>query len=124
MLIENLKVVKSEKRSRSAPEISALWRERLGPLPGMKQLRFLDVAAGGQPIAIDLEISGLAIDQMTAAAEEMKEKLRNFSGLFDISDTHAGGKRELKLKLKPGSAEVNACSTFFKNTSPTSPVFQ
>ncbi len=97
----SVELVKSEKRSRSAPEISALWRERLGPLPGMKQLRFLDVAAGGRPIAIDLEISGLDIDQMTAAAEEMKAKLRNFSGLFDISDTHAGGKRELKLKLKP-----------------------
>ena len=97
----SVELVKSEKRSRSAPEISAIWRERLGPLPGMKQLRFLDVAAGGRPIAIDLEISGLDIDQMTAAAEEMKEKLGNFSGLFDISDTHAGGKRELKLKLKP-----------------------
>jgi multidrug efflux pump subunit AcrB len=71
----SVELVKSEKRSRSAPEISALWRERLGPL--------------------------LDIDQMTAAAEEMKAKLRNFSGLFDISDTHAGGKRELKLKLKP-----------------------
>ena len=94
-------LVKSELRTSSAPEISALWRKRLGVLPGMKQLRFMDVAAGGRPIAIDLEISGLNIDQMTAAADETKKQLEKFKGLFDISDSHAGGKRELQLKLKP-----------------------
>ena len=97
----SVELVKSEERSRSAPEISALWRKRLGPLPGVKQLRFQDVAAGGKPIAIELEITGLDIDQMTAAAEEVKQELRGFPGLFDVSATHAGGKRELKLKLKP-----------------------
>ena len=93
-------LVKSEERSKSAPQISALWRKELGPMPGVKELNFQDVAAGGSRVAIDLEISGRDLKQMAAAAEEVKEELRGFDGLFGITDTFAGGKRELKLRLK------------------------
>lgn len=97
----SVELIKSEDRTRSAPEISALWRERIGPLPGIKQLYFGDVAAGGTRTAIDLEIAGQDFSAMTEAAKEIKERLGTYDGLFDISDTYAGGKRELKLKLKP-----------------------
>ena len=97
----SVELIKSEGRTRSAPEISALWRERIGPLPGIKQLYFGDVAAGGTRTAIDIEIAGHDLDSMTAASKEIKERLGTYDGLFDISDTYGGGKRELKLKLKP-----------------------
>ncbi|MBL62620.1 MAG: hypothetical protein CMI30_04340 [Opitutae bacterium] len=94
-------LVKSETRSRSAPEISALWRKKLGPMPGVKELNFQDVAAGGSRVAIDLEISGDDLKKMAAAAEIVKEEMRNFDGLFGITDSFAGGKRELQMSLKP-----------------------
>lgn len=97
----SVELVKSEKRSQAAPAISALWRERIRPLPGVKQLLFQDVAAGGDPTAIDLQIAGSDLDRMSAAAQEVKSELANYPGLFDVSDTHAGGKRELRLSLKP-----------------------
>ena len=97
----SVELIKSEERTRSAPEISALWRERIGPLPGIKQLYFGDVAAGGSRTAIDIEIAGQDFLAMTEASKEIKDRLGTYDGLFDISDTYAGGKRELKLKLKP-----------------------
>ncbi|MEK9632435.1 MAG: efflux RND transporter permease subunit, partial [Opitutae bacterium] len=97
----SVELIKSEDRNRTAPQISALWRERIGPLPGIKQLYFGDVAAGGSKTAIDVEISGQDLNRMTQAAQAIKERLGTYEGLFDISDTYAGGKRELKLKLKP-----------------------
>jgi len=97
----SVELIKSEGRNRTAPQISALWRNRIGPLPGIKQLYFGDVAAGGSRTAIDVEIGGQDLKLMTQAAQEIKERLATYEGLFDISDTYAGGKRELKLKLKP-----------------------
>ena len=97
----SVELIKSEDRTRSAPEISALWRERIGPLPGIKQLYFGDVAAGGSRTAIDIEIAGQDFSAMTEASKKIKERLGTYDGLFDISDSYAGGKRELKLKLKP-----------------------
>ena len=93
-------LAKSEERSKSAPQISALWRKKLGPLPGVKELNFQDVAAGGSRVAIDLEIAGHDLQQMATAAETVKTELREFDGLFGITDTFAGGKRELKMNLQ------------------------
>ena len=95
----SVELIKSEKRTRSAPQISALWRERIGQLPGVKQLYFGDVAAGGSKTALDIEIAGHDLKKMTEAAFQLKEQLKKYKGLFDISDTHSGGKRELKLSL-------------------------
>ena len=97
----SVELIKSEERTRSAPQISALWRERIGPLPGVKQLFFGDVAAGGSPTAIDIEVAGQNLEEMKVAAKKLKTKLGSYDGLFDISDTHSGGKREMKIKLKP-----------------------
>lgn len=95
----SVELIKSEDRTRSAPQISALWRERIGPLPGVKQLYFGDVAAGGSKTALDIEIAGQSLESMTKAAYQLKEQLKKYQGLFDISDTYSGGKRELKLNL-------------------------
>ena len=95
----SVELIKSEDRTRTAPQISALWRERIGPLPGLKELYFGDVAAGGSRTAIDVEIAGFNLEEMSLAAEKLKTKLGTYQGLFDISDTYSGGKREMKIKL-------------------------
>lgn len=95
----SVELIKSEDRTRSAPQISALWRERIEPLPGVKQLYFGDVAAGGSKTALDIEIAGQDLEDMTQAAFQLKQQFKKYQGLFDISDTYSGGKRELKLNL-------------------------
>ena len=37
---------------------------------------------------------------MSEAADKLKNKLATYEGLFDISDTYSGGKREMKIRLK------------------------
>ena len=93
----SVELIKSEDRTRSAPQISALWRERIAPLPGVKQLYFGDVAAGGSKTAIDIEIAGQDLEVMKQSAHLLEEHLKKYQGLFDISDSYSGGKRELKL---------------------------
>lgn len=95
----SVELIKSEDRTRSAPQISALWRERIGPLPGLKQLFFGDVAAGGSKTAIDLEIAGQDLKAMGVAADLVKKKLASYEGIFDVTDTYSGGKREMKIEI-------------------------
>ncbi len=102
----SVELIKSEERTRTAPQISALWRERIGPLPGVKEMYFGDVAAGGSRTAIDIEIAGYDLEQMSKAAEKIKTKLGSYEGLFDISDTYSGGKREMKIRLKPNGRSL------------------
>ncbi len=102
----SVELIKSEERTRTAPQISALWRERINPLPGLKEMYFGDVAAGGSRTAIDIEISGNNLDKMSLAAEKLKAKLENYEGLFDISDTYSGGKREMKIQINPNGRSL------------------
>ena len=102
----SVELIKSEDRTRSAPQISALWRERIGPLPGVKEMYFGDVAAGGSRTAIDIEIAGHDLEKMSVAADKLKNKLATYEGLFDISDTYSGGKREMKIRLKPNGRSL------------------
>ena len=48
---------------------------------------FGDVAAGGSRTAIDIEIAGNDLKDMSIAAEKLKSKLLAYEGLFDILDT-------------------------------------
>jgi len=48
---------------------------------------------------LDIEISGQNLETMKKAAHQLKEHFKKYQGLFDISDSYSGGKRELKLKL-------------------------
>jgi multidrug efflux pump subunit AcrB len=107
----SVELIKSEDRTRSAPQISALWRERIEPLPGVKQLYFGDVAAGGSKTALDIEIAGQDLDAMTQAALQLKQQFKKYQGLFDISDTYSGGKRELKLNLNSSGHALGLTQT-------------
>jgi multidrug efflux pump subunit AcrB len=95
----SVELIKSEDRTRSAPQISGLWRERIGPLPSVKKLFFGDVAAGGSKTAIDIEIAGQNLTDMKHAAQRLKVHFNKYEGLFDISDSYSGGKKELRLNL-------------------------
>jgi len=85
----------------SAPELAQRWRELIGPIPGVKEMSFNANAAGGAGAPIDIQLSGRDFAQLRAAAEQIKEKLATYEGLFDIKDNYSSGKREIQLDLKP-----------------------
>ena len=88
----SVELIKSEMRTRSAPQLSALWRERIGPISGLKDLYFSDVAAGGSRAAIDIEISGNSLEELSKAGEKLKQQLQTYEGLFDQRHSFSAGK--------------------------------
>ncbi|HET8707029.1 MAG TPA: efflux RND transporter permease subunit, partial [Pseudomonadales bacterium] len=57
------------------------------------------VTKPGPPI--DLQISGNDLKNMQYAADSLKKKLAEYSGVYGISDTLSQGKQQIQLHLKP-----------------------
>jgi len=99
-----LELQPAQGRNLTGAEISSIWREEAGDIPGVVELTFQAQAAGGGN-AIDLEITGDNLERLEIAASEVKEALANYEGVIDISSSNRDGKRELKLDILP-SAEA------------------
>ncbi|WP_309387563.1 efflux RND transporter permease subunit [Cerasicoccus frondis] len=89
----------------SAVLLANRWREALGQVPGIKSMTFEATAAGGQGEPIDIQLTGESLEQLRQVANELKDALRKFDGVFDIRDNLADGQKEIQLNIKP-SAEA------------------
>lgn len=76
------------------------WRERVGDLPGVDKINFQSelIKSGAD---VGLQLSHEDFGMLLAATERLKTALANYQGVGDISDSHAEGKRELQLTLRP-----------------------
>ena len=84
----------------STKEIAKRWRELAGPVPEAVKLTFnADQFSVGEPI--NYEVSGADVDQLRAAAAELRAELSRYAGVFDIADSFRAGKQEVKLSLLP-----------------------
>ncbi len=94
---------KSEKRALAAPVLAAKWRKTIGEIPMMQTLKFQATAASRPGKPIEIELAGNDYDQLAEAAEEVKAFLEGYPSVFSIFDSHASGKQEIQLKLKPSA---------------------
>jgi multidrug efflux pump subunit AcrB len=100
----NIELAPSERRRVSSAEIAARWRELTGPIPDAVELAYTaSLFDAGDPV--NVELRGTDVDRLRAAAERLKERLREYPGVFDVSDSFRGGKQELQLRILP-SAEA------------------
>ena len=84
----------------STEEIIRDWRNKVGPVAGSRSLSF--AARAGPPggdIVINLESDNL--DELKAAADDMKEIIATYPGVYDILDTFDSGKPEIRYNISP-----------------------
>ena len=91
----------SEERPFNGGDISKMWRERVGEFAGVKELDFSDAdhLGGGPPLSFRL--SGSNFEGLESAANDLKEKLAEFSGVYDIRYSAELGGDEIRLRIKP-----------------------
>lgn len=97
-----VELTKGEDRETNSFEIVNLWRQAAGTIPGAKSINFSQMMGGppqGKPISFQLR--GNNIEQLRAAALELKEQLAAFEGVYDIEDSYSGGNREILVTLTP-----------------------
>lgn len=96
----NVELVGAEERSITSIEIADLWRERVGAIPDAVEVAFTSsLFSSGDPIHVQL--SGPDVERLRSAAERLKETLRSYPGVREISDSFRAGKRELDLQVTP-----------------------
>jgi multidrug efflux pump subunit AcrB len=94
----------AEDRSIGSAELAARWRELTGPIPDALEVDFsASLFTTGKDI--DVQLTGPDIDQLRAAAADLKQRIGEYAGVHEISDSFVAGKREVKLGIKP-AAEV------------------
>jgi len=85
-------------------ELARRWEARVGSIPDVVELK-MTASAFSAGEDINVELTGGSLDDLSAAAEEIKARLHEYAGVSQISDSFRTGKREIKLNIKP-QAEV------------------
>ncbi|MGJ8655245.1 MAG: efflux RND transporter permease subunit [Akkermansiaceae bacterium] len=82
------------------------WRKAIGPVAGSRSLT-LSARAGppGGDLAINLESENL--DELKLAAQELKEVISTYPGVYDIYDTFDSGKPEILYTITPEGQAAN-----------------
>ena len=95
----------AEERSMSAKEIGLSLRERIGEIAEAKNVSVgYNVDSNGADM--DISIRHPDLDQLQLAVDEITDKLREYSSLYDVSNNLDSASEELRFDLKPGAEQL------------------
>ncbi len=101
-----LDLLSSQVRDAPMAEIIGRWRARTGSIADVVSLKFAERQLGPGGRAIDIRMKGDDLDQLKAAALELRHWLAGYAGVLDLSDDLRPGKPELRLTLKDGAVPL------------------
>ncbi|MCC6145914.1 MAG: efflux RND transporter permease subunit, partial [Candidatus Hydrogenedentes bacterium] len=90
----------TELRGVHTNDLMAAWEKEIGPLPGVEALSFAGMEAGPPGAAIEVWLQGNNMDYLLAAADELKQKLGTYEGVYQIAHDFRPGKNEMRFTLK------------------------
>ncbi|MCP4748480.1 MAG: efflux RND transporter permease subunit [Desulfobacteraceae bacterium] len=97
-----VQLIEGEDRSVSTLELTRSWRKAMGQVPDAESLSFKSsLHSFGNAIEVDLSHDNN--EMLLLAVQDLKDKLRGYTGVSDIEDNFLPGKVEMQLKLKPGA---------------------
>ncbi len=100
-----MELSKADEREVTAFDIEKLWRDEIGEIPGVRDLRIFAGTNAGGGAAIEFQLNGANEVELEQAALQVQEKLAEYDGVYDIRNSFSRGMREIKLSIKP-EAEV------------------
>jgi len=76
------------------------WRTLIGDIPGAERMYFrAEIGRSRDPIDVQLRSNNM--ENLDIIANELKQLLASYEGVFDIYDSLADGKQEIRIDLKP-----------------------
>jgi len=93
-------LVEFEDRERSLDEILDDLRNRIGDIPGAKNISYIKLNTGppaGDPV--EVKVKGPYFDELEKVSNLVKKELQNIPGVRDIRDDFELGKKELRIKI-------------------------
>ncbi len=96
-------LLSAEVRDAPLDEFRNAWREEVGEMADVIAIKFTEPAIGPGGRPIDLRLLGYDLERLKAASNELQAWLKDYAGVQDLSDDLRPGKREYRLRLKPGA---------------------
>ncbi|MBN1787542.1 MAG: efflux RND transporter permease subunit [Sedimentisphaerales bacterium] len=95
----NVELLGGEERDDvSSKDLKDRWREIVGEVPGVSSLKFVsEIFSAGDKISVELSHENFGM--LLAAADDLKDIVRQYAGVTDIADSFEQGKMELQLDL-------------------------
>lgn len=89
-------------RPLSTRDVTLLWREQVGQIPGLQSLRFESDRGGpGRGAALSVELSHRDIEVLDRASAALGEQLAQFPKVTDVDDGYTPGKQQLDFRMTP-----------------------
>ncbi|QDT64548.1 efflux RND transporter permease subunit [Calycomorphotria hydatis] len=92
--------VRDQQGGRSSEEVLAELREYSRTLPGVNSIKWSAMSGGPGGNDIEININGPNFDENLTVANQLKENLGLYDGVFDLDDNFDEGKREIRLRLR------------------------
>ena len=106
----NVYLVAQDQRKTTAQRLSVLWREEVGQIPGLERLFFDYLVGPGGSSAINVELTHRDRKVLESAASDLAAALRDYTGVTDVDDGYAQGKRQFDFTLKPQGRSLGLTS--------------
>ena len=103
----------TEIRDIHSDQLLAMWRAEAGEFAGAERITYgsVGVGPGGKAIEFKLLATGDNEDQLLNATEEIKARLADFAGVFDIADDNTPGKYEFQFRVKDSALATGVTPT-------------
>lgn len=96
-------LLETEKRLTTLAELTPRWRELTGPIPGAISIQFKEPQVGPAGRAIEIELTGHNLDQMSQVSQDIQNWLRGYPGVANVLDDLRPGKPQYRISLLPGA---------------------
>ena len=95
-----IELLPANERLFSSEQLGTRWRELTGPIPEAMSVSF-EFTRMGAGRDVDVMLVGPDIEELSAAASEIKTRLRGYEGVYDIADSFQAGNQEIQLDITP-----------------------
>ncbi|MYD72082.1 MAG: efflux RND transporter permease subunit [Acidobacteria bacterium] len=97
-----IELAPAETRSYTSEQLGGMWRDATGAIPEAVDLNFsMSLMTPGDDV--DVQLAGPDVDRLRAAAEAVKGRLAEYTGVYEISDSFRAGKEEMQLGIRPAA---------------------
>ncbi|MEM8734345.1 MAG: efflux RND transporter permease subunit [Planctomycetota bacterium] len=99
----NVDLLSNELRNGRIVDVLQAWRENTGDIPDAQSITFDEpqLGPGGRPIQV--ELSGLPLEELDALSLEIQQLLLTYEGVYNITDDTRRGENEILVNLRPGA---------------------
>ena len=97
-----VELASTEARVYSSEQLGNMWRDLTGPIPEAVALDFnMSMMTPGDDV--DVQLAGSDLDALRDAAVDVKQRLLEYAGVTEVTDSFRAGKEEVKLGIKPAA---------------------